>query len=174
VQYTLPTICRNPVCSNRRKFLLEIDKSKFVDFQKVRIQEIQAELPRGCIPRRYYHWNHNFSQCDNKFSYFSIDVILRAETVESVQPGDRVDFTGTLIVTPDVGAIALPGVKAEPPKGHKEGNDADAGIKGLKALGVRELNYKMAFLSCSVEQTKPLVRSLLTLVMMRLIIFRSV
>jgi DNA replicative helicase MCM subunit Mcm2 (Cdc46/Mcm family) len=96
--------------------------------------------------------------------FFSIDVILRAETVESVQPGDRVDFTGTLIVTPDVGAIALPGVRAEPPKGHKEGNDADAGIKGLKALGVRELNYKMAFLSCSVEQTKPLVRSSLLLI----------
>lgn len=102
----------------------------------------------------------NFSrQVNNKLTCFSIDVILRAETVESVQPGDRVDFTGTLIVTPDIGALALPGVRAEPPKGHKEGNDADAGIKGLKALGVRELNYKMAFLSCSVEQTKPLVRN---------------
>ncbi|XP_065350036.1 DNA replication licensing factor Mcm6 [Cloeon dipterum] len=136
-KYTIPTICRNPVCNNRRKFLLEIDKSKFVDFQKVRIQEIQAELPRGCIPR-------------------SIDVVLRAEAVESVQPGDRVDFTGTLIVVPDVGSISLPGVRAEPPKGHKEGSDADAGIKGLKSLGVRELNYKLCFLACSVEQTKPM------------------
>lgn len=135
-KYTLPTICRNPVCSNRRRFLLEIDKSKFVDFQKVRIQEVQAELPRGCIPR-------------------SIDVVLRAEAVESVQPGDKVDFTGTLIVVPDVGALALPGVKAEPAKGHKEGTDTDAGVRGLKALGVRELNYKMSFLACSVAQTKP-------------------
>jgi DNA replication licensing factor MCM6 len=84
-------------------------------------------------------------------------VVLRAETVESVQPGDKVDFTGTLIVVPDVGVLALPGVKAEPPKGHKEGTDTDAGVRGLKALGVRELNYRMSFLACSVAQTKPIV-----------------
>lgn len=50
--------------------MLDVDNSIFVDFQKVRIQETQAELPRGCIPR-------------------SLEVILRAETVESVQAGDR-------------------------------------------------------------------------------------
>jgi hypothetical protein len=33
--------------------MLDVNKSKFVDFQKVRVQETQAELPRGCIPRRY-------------------------------------------------------------------------------------------------------------------------
>ena len=33
--------------------MLNVNKSRFVDFQKVRIQETQAELPRGCIPRRY-------------------------------------------------------------------------------------------------------------------------
>lgn len=33
--------------------MLDINKSRYVDFQKVRIQETQAELPRGCIPRRY-------------------------------------------------------------------------------------------------------------------------
>lgn len=32
--------------------MLSVNKSRFVDFQKVRIQETQAELPRGCIPRR--------------------------------------------------------------------------------------------------------------------------
>lgn len=46
--------------------MLEVDKSVFVDFQKIRIQETQAELPRGCIPR-------------------SLEVILRAENVETVQ-----------------------------------------------------------------------------------------
>jgi DNA replication licensing factor MCM6 len=66
LQYTIPTICRNPVCANRRRFMLDADKSVFVDFQKIRIQETQAELPRGCIPR-------------------SLEVILRAEAVESVQ-----------------------------------------------------------------------------------------
>lgn len=53
LQFTNPTICKNPVCSNRRRFLLDVENSKFVDFQKVRIQETQAELPRGTIPRRY-------------------------------------------------------------------------------------------------------------------------
>lgn len=35
--------------------MLDVNKSKFVDFQKVRVQETQAELPRGSIPRRYMH-----------------------------------------------------------------------------------------------------------------------
>lgn len=134
-KYTNPTICRNPVCANRRKFMLEADKSQFVDFQKVRIQETQAELPRGCIPR-------------------SVEVILRAEIVETVQAGDRYDFTGTLIVVPDVGSIQLPGAKADMGSRHQKGEAAAMeGIRGLKALGVRDLNYRMAFMACSVQAT---------------------
>lgn len=134
-KFTNPTICRNPVCSNRRKFMLETDKSKFIDFQKVRIQETQAELPRGCIPR-------------------SVEVILRNEIVETVQAGDRYDFTGTLIVVPDVASIQLPGAKADLGSRHQRGEAAAAeGVRGLKALGVRDLNYRMAFLACSVQPT---------------------
>ena len=33
--------------------MLDVNASRFVDFQKVRIQETQQELPRGSIPRRY-------------------------------------------------------------------------------------------------------------------------
>lgn len=133
-KFTNPTICRNPVCSNRRRFMLEVDKSLFVDFQKVRIQETQAELPRGAIPR-------------------SVEIILRAENVETVQAGDRYDFTGTLIVVPDVGSIQLPGAKADIRSHHKKGDNTGQGFKGLKSLGVRELNYRMAFLACSVQAT---------------------
>ncbi|CAH2096993.1 unnamed protein product [Euphydryas editha] len=134
-KYTIPTICRNPVCANRRRFMLDADKSVFVDFQKVRIQETQAELPRGCIPR-------------------SLEVILRAEAVESVQAGDRYDFTGTLIVVPDVGSLSLPGAKAELTTRTRMATEGQMeGIKGLKALGVRELHYKTAFLACSVQAT---------------------
>ncbi|XP_011495965.1 PREDICTED: DNA replication licensing factor Mcm6 [Ceratosolen solmsi marchali] len=132
-KFTNPTICINPVCSNRRRFLLDLDHSVFVDFQKVRIQETQEELPRGCIPR-------------------SLEIILRAESVETVQAGDRYDFTGTLIVVPDVGVLSMPGAKAELGSRHKKGDQAD-GIRGLKALGVRDLNYKMAFLGCSITPT---------------------
>lgn len=135
-KYTNPTICKNPVCSNRRRFQLDTTKSTFVDFQKVRIQETQCELPRGCIPR-------------------SVEVILRAEIVESVQAGDRYDFTGTLIVVPDVGALAAPGAKAETGSRHKQGDMNVEGVRGLKSLGVRDLNYRLAFLACSVAPTNP-------------------
>lgn len=132
-KYTQPTICRNPVCSNRSRFLLDVNKSKFVDFQKVRIQETQAELPRGCIPR-------------------SIEAILRAEAVETAQAGDQCGFTGSLIVVPDVGSLSMPGARAE--SGTRlQGTDGQntEGVRGLKALGVRDLSYKMAFLACAVE-----------------------
>lgn len=115
--------------------MLEADKSMFIDFQKVRIQETQAELPRGCIPR-------------------SVEVILRAEIVETVQAGDRYDFTGTLIVVPDVGSLQFAGAKADLGSRHKPGEaSAMEGVRGLKALGVRDLNYRMAFLACSVQAT---------------------
>jgi len=133
-KYTQPSICRNPVCANRGRFMLDTNKSRFVDFQKVRIQEIQAELPRGCIPR-------------------SVEVVVRAEAVERAQAGDRCDFTGTLIVVPDVSAINLPGARAESSARHK-GEDSE-GVSGLKALGVRDLTYRMAFLACSITPTNP-------------------
>jgi len=128
-KYTQPATCRNPVCNNRTRFLLDINKSRFVDFQKVRVQEVQAELPRGCIPR-------------------AVEIVLRAEAVESAQAGDRCEFTGTLIVVPDVGALNMPGARAESGSRHK-GEDSE-GVKGLKSLGVRDLHYRMAFLACGV------------------------
>ncbi|CAG9861738.1 unnamed protein product [Phyllotreta striolata] len=134
-KFTNPTICRNPVCNNRRKFTLDIDKSQFVDFQKVRIQETQTELPRGCVPR-------------------SVEIILRAENVETVQAGDCYDFTGTLIVVPDVGALALPGGKTQIGSKNTRPEESE-GVRGLKALGVRDLHYRMAFLACSVQPTIP-------------------
>ncbi|KAM6332538.1 DNA replication licensing factor MCM6 [Podargus strigoides] len=136
-KYTQPNICRNPVCANRRRFLLDTNKSRFVDFQKVRIQETQAELPRGSIPR-------------------SVEVILRAEAVESAQAGDKCDFTGSLIVVPDVSQLSTPGVRAETSSrvSGREGYETE-GIRGLRALGVRELSYKLVFLACYVAPTNP-------------------
>ncbi|XP_075127222.1 maternal DNA replication licensing factor mcm6 isoform X1 [Leptodactylus fuscus] len=136
-KYTQPTICKNPVCANRRRFTLDTNKSRFVDFQKVRIQETQAELPRGAIPR-------------------SVEVILRAEAVETAMAGDRCDFTGTLIVIPDISALSVGDARME--TGAKitgpEGFNTD-GVQGLKALGVRDLSYRLAFLACHVGATNP-------------------
>lgn len=39
----------------------------------------------------------------------SFDVVVRGEIVEKVQPGDRCDITGTLIVVPDVSQLSTPG-----------------------------------------------------------------
>lgn len=72
----------------------------------------------------------------------------------NLQAGDRYDFTGTLIVVPDVGAMTLPGAKTQFSSRHKHGDEAE-GVRGLKALGVRELHYRMAFLACSVQPTNP-------------------
>lgn len=67
-----------------------------------------------------------------------------------MQAGDRYDFTGTLIAVPDVGTLALPGTKAEIST-RKGGTDGQAeGIRGLKALGVRELHYKYIFCNFDV------------------------
>ncbi|KAE8291293.1 DNA replication licensing factor MCM6 [Larimichthys crocea] len=137
-KYSPPTICRNPVCNNRARFHLDTHKSKFIDFQKVRIQETQAELPRGSIPR-------------------SLEIVLRAEAVETAQAGDRCDFTGTLIVVPDVSQLRTPGVRTETSTrvaGGPQGFESE-GLRGLKALGVRELSYRLAFLACNVAPTNP-------------------
>ncbi|MEE6489095.1 hypothetical protein FKM82_015484 [Ascaphus truei] len=136
-KYTQPSICRNPVCANRKRFMLDTNKSRFVDFQKVRMQETQAELPRGSIPR-------------------SVEVILRAEAVESCQAGDKCDFTGSLIVVPDISQLATPGVRAETSSrvGGGHGHETE-GVRGLRALGVRDLSYKLVFLACYVSSTNP-------------------
>jgi len=42
-----------------------------------------------------------------------MDVILRAENVDSVKPGDRIVVTGMLAVRPDVSVLALPGEKVK-------------------------------------------------------------
>ncbi|XP_077347918.1 maternal DNA replication licensing factor mcm6 [Lithobates pipiens] len=136
-KYTQPTICKNPVCANRQRFTLDTNKSRFVDFQKVRIQETQAELPRGAIPR-------------------NVEVILRAEAVETAMAGDRCDFTGTLIVVPDVAALSVGDARLESGAKVRGGEGFNnEGIQGLKALGVRDLSYRLAFLACYVGATNP-------------------
>lgn len=87
----------------------------------------------------------------------SLDVILRADTVERAKAGDKCNFTGTFIVVPDVSQLGIPGVNAEMQRqaqgGRREqGGVASQGVTGLKALGVRDLQYKTAFLACTVQQ----------------------
>ena len=53
--------------------------------------------------------------------FTSVEVVVRAEAVERAQAGDRCDFTGTLIVVPDVSAMNMPGARAESSSRHGGG-----------------------------------------------------
>lgn len=138
-KYTQPAVCSNENCANRTRFTLTLEKSRFTDFQRLRIQETQQELPRGCIPR-------------------SFDVVVRgADQVECIQPGDQCDFIGTLIAVPEI-AMMMTGVQGVV---QKEISD-ESGVTGLKDLGVKELNYSLAFLAnaCVIEgQNKPCINT---------------
>lgn len=135
-RYTEPIMCPNPMCQNRRAWELDVEKSRFCDWQKVRIQENSNEIPTGSMPR-------------------SLDVILRSEVVERAKAGDKCIFTGTFIVLPDVSQLGVPGVNAQIQREAQAGRPAEGvtneGVSGLKALGVRDLTYRTAFLACMVQ-----------------------
>lgn len=52
------------------------------------------QVPAGSLPR-------------------TTDVILRHDIVESARAGDKVIFTGSVIVVPDIAAISTPGERVE-------------------------------------------------------------
>ncbi|KAI1927115.1 MCM DNA helicase complex subunit mcm6 [Ophidiomyces ophidiicola] len=132
-KYTEPALCPNPTCGNRIGWRLDIRRSTFVDWQKVKLQESSHEIPTGSMPR-------------------TMDVILRGEMVDRAKAGERCIFTGTLIVIPDVTQLGLPGVRPEASRdyGNSRGGDMGGGVTGLKSLGVRDLTYRLAFLACMV------------------------
>lgn len=137
-RYTEPTQCPNSTCQNRQAWQLDIRQSTFIDWQKVRIQENSSEIPTGSMPR-------------------TMDVILRGEMVDRAKAGEKCIFNGMLMVVPDVSQLGLPGIRPTAIRDDRNatragGSDAagGTGVSGLKALGVRDLTYRMAFLACMV------------------------
>ncbi|KAJ1721098.1 MCM DNA helicase complex subunit mcm6 [Coemansia erecta] len=137
-KYTEPSICDNPVCQNRLAWTLAVDQSRFVDWQRVRVQENASEIPPGSMPR-------------------SLDVVVRGDVVERVKPGDRALVTGALIALPDVAQLGGPG---QAPVSQRDGGAqraprvdgaAGGGVTGARALGSRELSYRLAFLACFAQ-----------------------
>lgn len=67
----------------------------------------------------------------------------------------RCIFTGTVVVIPDIAALSAPGDKAETRRKGGEaagrGGNANEGVRGIKALGVRDLSYRLAFVANSVH-----------------------
>ena len=70
--------------------------------------------------------------------FFSVEVILRAEAVEQAQAGDKCDFTGSLIVVPDVAQISTPGKMHALHKGTQ--NSMKTQMKTGKKQGKLERN----------------------------------
>ncbi len=79
-RYTEPPLC--PTCGKKTPMRLMLERSRFVDWQKVRIQESPEELPPGQMPR-------------------SVDVVLKGDIVDMSRPGDLVKVTGILQTSPD-------------------------------------------------------------------------
>ncbi|XP_039039905.1 DNA replication licensing factor MCM6-like [Hibiscus syriacus] len=134
-KYTEPTTCVSATCLNRTRWALLRQDSKFTDWQRVRMQETSKEIPAGSLPR-------------------SLDVILRHEIVELARAGDAVLFTGTVVVIPDILALASPGERAEcrrEASQRKSSTAGQEGVRGLRALGVRDLSYRLAFIANSVQ-----------------------
>ena len=148
---TRPPLCRNPRCQNRNSgdFHLEVSGSggnddensggsEFVDWQRLRVQENADEIPPGSMPR-------------------TIDVVVRNEMVERAKAGDRVVLTGSLVVVPDGSALARAGEAARASAsagnlraGREAATGGGGGVRGLAALGVRELTYRTCFVACCV------------------------
>lgn len=70
-------------------------------------------------------------------------------------------FTGTLLVIPDIMALASPGERAETRRqaSQEKNSRGQEDVKGLRALGVRDLFYGLAFIANSVHVSIYLVFS---------------
>eukprot|EP01063_Lacrimia_lanifica_P024548 TRINITY_DN32425_c0_g1_i1.p1 TRINITY_DN32425_c0_g1~~TRINITY_DN32425_c0_g1_i1.p1 ORF type:complete len:864 (+),score=241.36 TRINITY_DN32425_c0_g1_i1:64-2592(+) len=148
-KFTEPRECRNTICTNTTQWNLKSDSTaKFVDWQKIKIQENADEIPSGSMPR-------------------TIDLVLRGDMVETVKPGDKCLFVGYLVVVPQVGKMMnqedRKEVTQQLQRSENEQNREDTapGV-GMRSLGTREMMYKLAFVVCAVLDEKgkrdPMVR----------------
>ena len=74
---TVPPLYRcgsDPKCTSK-EFTIQPDKSRFIDFQIARLQELPEDLPPGQLP----HY---------------IDVTIKQDLVDNARPGDRIVLTG--------------------------------------------------------------------------------
>ena len=63
-------------------------------------------------------------------------------------------FTGTVVVIPDIMALAAPGERSESRRESSQQKNSGVGhegVRGLRGLGVRDLSYKLAFIANSVQ-----------------------
>ena len=91
------------LCEEARNFELDRKRSKFVDFQVIRVQELPEELPPGQLPQFF-------------------DVNIEGDIVNTARPGDRAVLTGILRAVPDysVGQVRMRLFRAQIDCNHVE------------------------------------------------------
>lgn len=75
--YNPPYQCRNEHCQRKGSLILQLEYSRFIDWQKITIQERPEELPPGQLPQ-------------------SIAIHILDDLVDQARPGDRVEIVGIL------------------------------------------------------------------------------
>ncbi|MFW9904186.1 MAG: LAGLIDADG family homing endonuclease, partial [Candidatus Thorarchaeota archaeon] len=75
--YTPPYQCRNEHCQRKGSLQLQLDRSVFIDWQKITLQEKPEELPPGQLPQ-------------------STSIHVLDDLVDQARPGDRVEVIGIL------------------------------------------------------------------------------
>lgn len=115
-----PSECFNPSCRRKGPFKLIIEESKFIDWQKIRIQEKPEELPPGQLPR-------------------SLDAILIDDIVDTARPGDRITLTGILHSTPET---TLRGGSLVTFRSFLEVNNVDVSEVELETVEITEEDEK--------------------------------
>lgn len=76
-RFQAPVQCENSNCRRKGPFKFLVEESKFIDWQKIRVQESPEALPAGQLPR-------------------TIDVTLLKDIVDVARPGANVAITGIL------------------------------------------------------------------------------
>jgi len=137
---TLPAVCPTKHCGNTSnwKLLTESRSTRWGDWQRVRLQENENEVPAGSMPQ-------------------TMDVIVRDECTEMCKAGDKIQVTGSLIVVPDVPTLMSPSqLKSNVRRSLNTRADpsyaAGEGVRGLKSLGNQTLTYKLAFYGTYMEE----------------------
>lgn len=125
-RYTEPLVCPNHLCTNRKDWNLKLKESKFCNWQRAHVQEVNTEIPAGALPRH-------------------IDVVFRNDMVESVRAGDTLVFTGYLAVVPDATQLMMPQSRSVPLlSGVSRGEKT--------SLNVKNLNYKFMFIGTGTDK----------------------